>query len=143
MAYLPKTYRVAADAIIVDDPEAPTKVVLIWRKNPPYQDRLALPGGFMEEDENLEQCCVREAEEETSLKVEIARLVGVYSDVDRDPRGRVVTGAYLCQAISGSVTGGDDAADAAWYALEELVGRKFAFDHGKMLEDAGLLPGTW
>ncbi len=135
---LPQAYRIAADAIIVDNPLKPRKVVLITRKNPPHEGKLALPGGFLDPDETIEQCCVREAKEETSLDVEIVRIVGVYSDPKRDPRGRTVTATYLCKRLGGEVKGTDDAASAAWYDVEPLRHASIAFDHGKMLEDAGL-----
>ncbi|MBN2150731.1 MAG: NUDIX hydrolase [Candidatus Lokiarchaeota archaeon] len=134
----PREYRIAADAMIVDDPDEPRKVVLITRKNPPHEGKLALPGGFLDPDETVEQCCVREAKEETSLDVEIVRIVGVYSDPKRDPRGRTVSATYLCKRVGGEVKGRDDASSAAWYDVQAVRHATLAFDHGKMLEDAGL-----
>jgi len=134
----PQTYRIAADALIVDDPEFPTQIVLITRKNPPYQGNFALPGGFLEPREMIEECCIREAKEETSLDVEIVRIVGVYSDPDRDPRGRTVTVTYLCKSIGGTVEGSDDAESARWVLIDDVKEMALAFDHGQMLHDAGL-----
>jgi 8-oxo-dGTP diphosphatase len=139
MATPPQSYRIAADAMIVDNPRKPRKVVLITRKNPPYQGNFALPGGFLEPDETIEQCCIREAKEETSVDVAIVRIVGVYSDPKRDPRGRTVTVTYLCKPVGGDVKGNDDAASARWHDVKELRGLTLAFDHGRMLGDAGLL----
>ncbi|NMC06926.1 MAG: NUDIX hydrolase [Candidatus Lokiarchaeota archaeon] len=137
--HLPNAYRIAADAMIVDDPSQPRKVVLITRKNPPHQGKFALPGGFLEPDETVEQCCIREAKEETSLDVAITRIVGVYSDPHRDPRGRTVTITYLCSPVGGMVRGDDDASSAAWFDVASLASLDFAFDHRQMLSDAGLI----
>jgi 8-oxo-dGTP diphosphatase len=136
---LPHAYRIAADAMIVDNPRKPRKVVLITRKNPPHEGMLALPGGFLDPDETIEQCCIREAKEETSLDVAIVRIVGVYSDPKRDPRGRTVSATYLCKRVGGEVKGSDDASSAAWYDVKPLKHTALAFDHSKMLDDAGLL----
>jgi 8-oxo-dGTP diphosphatase len=136
---LPHAYRIAADAMIVDSPRKPRRVVLIKRKNPPHEGMLALPGGFLDPDETIEQCCIREAKEETSLDVAIVRIVGVYSDPKRDPRGRTVTVTYLCNRVGGEVKGSDDASSAAWYDVKSLKHTVLAFDHTKMLADAGLL----
>nr|MDO8085585.1 NUDIX hydrolase [Candidatus Sigynarchaeum springense] len=135
----PSTYRIAADAMIVDNPRRPRKVVLITRKNPPHQGKFALPGGFLDPDETMERCCVREAKEETSLDVAIVRIVGVYSDPLRDPRGRTVSVTYLCKPVGGIIKGSDDAASAAWYDVKSLKAMDLAFDHRKMFEDAGLI----
>ena len=136
---LPHAYRIAADAMIVDNPRKPRKVVLITRKNPPHEGMLALPGGFLDPDETIEQCCIREAKEETSLDVAIVRIVGVYSDPKRDPRGRTVSATYLCKRVGGEVKGSDDASSAAWYDVKPLKHTSLAFDHSKMLADAGLI----
>nr|MDO8114438.1 NUDIX hydrolase [Candidatus Sigynarchaeota archaeon] len=135
---IPK-YRIAADAVIVDNPKKPRKVVLITRKNPPFQGNLAMPGGFLEPEETVEACCVREAKEETMLDVELYGIVGVYSNPKRDPRGRTVSVTYLCKPVGGEVKGSDDAASAKWVSVKDLKGLKFAFDHEQMLRDAGLL----
>ena len=135
----PQMYRIAADSLIIDDPDVPTQVVLITRKNPPFQGNHALPGGFLEPRETIETCCIREAKEETSLDVEIVRIVGVYSDPDRDPRGRTVTVTFLCKPVGGSVEGSDDAASARWVSLDDVKDLALAFDHEQMFRDAGLM----
>ena len=86
--------RTAVDSIILEDNES---VVLITRANPPFQHSWALPGGFLELGERVEDAVIREAYEEAGLKVKIIKLVGVYSAPDRDPRGHVVSIAYLCK----------------------------------------------
>ena len=135
----PPRYGVTADAIIVRGEGTDREVVLIVRKNPPFQGCHALPGGFLDADETIEECCVREAREETSLDVEIVHLVGVYSKPGRDPRGRTVTAAFLCRPVRGELAAADDAAAAAWHPVPELPSLTLAFDHGDMLSDAGLL----
>ncbi|HUK12233.1 MAG TPA: NUDIX hydrolase [Thermoanaerobaculaceae bacterium] len=129
----PVTPLLTCDAVILD-PEM--GVVLIRRRNPPFEGHWALPGGFVEVGESCEAACRREAEEETGLAVEIVSLVGVYSDPARDPRGHTVSAIYLCRAVGGTLAGGDDAAEARWFA--DPAGVELAFDHRRVLEDIGL-----
>jgi 8-oxo-dGTP diphosphatase len=123
------TPKVTADAAIVED----ARIVLVRRGNPPYKDCWALPGGFVEVGERVEEACVREAKEETGLDVEAVRLVGVYSDPKRDPRGHTVGVAYLCVPEGGVLKGADDAKEARWFPLDELP--VLAFDHQRIVED--------
>lgn len=109
------------------------KFLFIRRKNPPFQGHWALPGGFVDVGETVEAACARELKEETGLTVVIGRLVGVYSDPGRDPRGHTVGLAFACSCKDEAATAGDDAADAAWLTLEEA--RPLAFDHEKILMD--------
>jgi len=112
--------------------------VLIRRSNPPYEGFYALPGGFVELGERVEDAAVREAREETGLEVKLERLVGVYSNPDRDPRGHVVSICYAA-AGSGRLMAGSDAMAAGVFALDDLP--LLAFDHGRMIMDAfGLEP---
>ena len=126
--------RLTVDAVIVD---ASRGVVLIRRGHPPFAGSWALPGGFVETGETCEAACAREAREETGLEVESVELIGVYSTPGRDPRGHTVSVVYLCRAVGGLLAGGDDAADARWFA--DLVGVELAFDHAEVLSDAGLV----
>lgn len=130
----PVTPRLTADAVIVDPERG---VVLIRRGNPPFEGRWALPGGFVEVGETCEAACAREAREETGLEVEPVELLGVYSAPGRDPRGHTVSAVYLCRATGGAVAGGDDAAEARWFA--DLAAIELAFDHAAILADAGVL----
>jgi len=123
------TPKVAVDAAIVEA----GKIVLIKRVNPPYRDCWALPGGFVDVGETVEAACVREAREETSLQVEVVRLVGVYSDPKRDPRGHTVGVVFLCLKKGGKLSGADDAKEAKWFSLEKLP--KLAFDHDLVVAD--------
>ncbi|NJE02308.1 NUDIX hydrolase [Thermococcus sp. JdF3] len=110
-------------------------VVLIKRKHEPFKDHYALPGGFVEYGETVEEAALREAREETGLDVRLIRLVGVYSDPNRDPRGHTVTTAFLAVG-SGKLKAGDDAKEVHVVSIEEALNLPLAFDHGKILRDA-------
>lgn len=127
----PVTPLLAADAIIelVDQPGRP--IVLIERRNPPMG--WAIPGGFVDVGETLEQAAVREAQEETSLSVTLVALLGIYSDPHRDPRGHTVTAVYVAQAF-GTPRAADDAKNLEAFTLERLPS-PLAFDHATVLED--------
>ena len=136
---MPYTYEyprpaVIADCIVITREPVP-RVLLIERGNPPFKGCWALPGGFMEMDETTEECAVRELEEETGLKVDKIHLVGAYSKLGRDPRGRTVTTAYLAIADEATAaTGQDDAAKAQWFPIDALP--PLAFDHADIMRDA-------
>ena len=125
---------VTADCIVITKETEP-KVLLIQRGNQPFKGAWAFPGGFMNMDETTEQCAVRELKEETGLQISNIQQIGAYSKVDRDPRGRTVTVAYLAivdETIA--VTGQDDAAKAEWWPLSDLP--HLAFDHYDIMQDA-------
>ncbi|HSR73312.1 MAG TPA: NUDIX hydrolase, partial [Sulfurovum sp.] len=107
-------------------------IVLIERNNDPKG--LALPGGFVDVGESVEDALVREMKEETNLDVQISRLLGVYSDPGRDPRFHTASVVYIVKA-QGQPKGGDDAKHANLYALEEIPMDKLVFDHGAILQD--------
>lgn len=127
----PETPSLAADTIIelTDRPGRP--IVLIERKFPPYG--WALPGGFVDIGESLEQAAVREAAEETALAVALTRLLGVYSDPRRDARGHTVSAVYVAEA-GGEPKAQDDAKTVGVFGLDDLP-IKLAFDHARILED--------
>ncbi|MEE8547203.1 MAG: NUDIX hydrolase [bacterium] len=106
-------------------------IVLIKRKNPPHG--WAIPGGFVDYGESVEAAAVREAKEETSLDVELTRLLGVYSDPDRDPRFHTVSTVFVARA-SGTPIGQDDAAEARVFTRDNLPD-DLAFDHRSILDD--------
>ena len=136
MAYTYKYPRpaVTADCIVITR-EAEPKVLLIQRGDQPFKGGWAFPGGFMNMDETTEQCAVRELEEETGLQLSKIQQIGAYSKVDRDPRGRTVTVAYLAVIDAPvAVTGQDDAAKAEWWPLSSLP--ILAFDHDEIISDA-------
>ena len=136
MAYTYKYPRpaVTADCIVITK-EAEAKVLLIKRGDEPFKGCWAFPGGFMNMDETTAQCAIRELEEETGLKVSEVHQIGAYSKVDRDPRGRTVTVAYLAIVDEPlAVNGQDDAAKAQWFLLSALP--ELAFDHDEIIQDA-------
>ena len=107
---------------------------MIKRANPPYKDKYALPGGFVDVGETVEAAVLRELMEETGVEGRIVRIVGVYSNPKRDPRGHTVSCAFLLRPRSTRLVGGDDAASAAWVA--DWEGLKLAFDHNAIVRDA-------
>ncbi len=109
-------------------------IVLVRRKNEPFKGKYALPGGIVEYGERVEDAAVREAKEETGLKCKIERLVGVYSDPNRDPRGHFVSICFILIPVGGELKAGSDAEDVKVFKLEELP--ELAFDHEKMIKDA-------
>jgi 8-oxo-dGTP diphosphatase len=125
---------VTADCIVITKEPEP-KVLLIQRGFDPYKGCWAFPGGFMNMDETTEECVLRELEEETGLRLSKVQQIGTYSKVDRDPRGRTITVAYLAiidEPIA--VTGQDDAAKAEWWPVSDLP--HLAFDHYDIMQDA-------
>ncbi len=94
----------------------------------------AFPGGFMEIDETLEETAARELEEETGLKNVSLKQFMTFSQLDRDPRTRVVTTVYYgtVSPENSSATGGDDAEEAQWFPVDDLP--PIGFDHGKIIE---------
>ena len=115
--------------------EATPQVLLIERGLDPYKGCWAFPGGFMNMDETTEQCAIRELEEETGMKVTELQQIGAYSKVDRDPRGRTITVAYLIVVDAPvAVIGQDDAAKAQWFPIDALP--PLAFDHEDIMKDA-------
>ena len=136
MSYTYKYPRpaVTADCVVITK-EAEPKVLLIQRGCEPFKDCRAFPGGFMNMNETTEQCAIRELEEETGLQVRNVTQIGADSRVDRDPRGRTVTVAYLAIVDSPfEVAGQDDAAKAEWWPLSNLP--ELAFDHEDIIQDA-------
>ena len=115
--------------------EKDDKIVLIRRKNEPFKGKLAIPGGFVNEGELIEDRAIIEAKEETSLDVELKEILGVYSIPDRDPRGHLMTTVFIAKPISGRVKGGDDATDAAWFKINDKILNEVSFDHKKILKD--------
>ena len=121
----------AADCVVFD-PQG--RLLLIRRKNPPFQGQYALPGGFVDYGETTEHAAARELAEETGLRAVTLSLIGVYSAPDRDPRGHVVSIAYLARVSDFVPQAADDAAQADFVA--DWDAQTLAFDHDKIVADA-------
>ena len=120
------------DLIVIRDNE----ILLIKRKNGPFKDMWALPGGFLDYgEETLEETAVRELEEETSIitRTKDLELFGVYSAPDRDPRGHVISHVYIVKNYTGIPKAKDDAKDVRFFPLKNLP--ELAFDHNRILRD--------
>ena len=123
-----------ADCVIFGFDGIDIKVLLIQRGIDPYKGKWAFPGGFMNMDETAEQCARRELEEETGLKDVTVEQFYTFSDVNRDPRERVVTVAHYALVKLSEVKGSDDAVNAKWFIVNEIP--ELAFDHEFMLQKA-------
>ncbi len=121
--------KLTVDGIVVID----GRIVLVRRKNPPFKGELALPGGFVEYGEMVEQAVKREVKEETGLATKVDRLLGIYSDPGRDPRGHTVSAVFVLQALDSELQAGSDAAAVELVDLRELP--KLAFDHSRIVQD--------
>jgi len=124
---------VTADLIVENEKG---EILLIRRKHEPFKGKWALPGGFLEYGkETLEECGVRELEEETHLITEprYLRLIGTYSNPKRDPRGHTVASAYAVLNYSGEAYPGDDAGEIGWFPKKSLY--NLAFDHDEIIKD--------
>lgn len=128
---------VTVDAVIYHLAGEQLQVLLIRRKQEPYEDHWALPGGFMDMNETPEAAVKRELKEETGIEVDEIIQVGAFGALGRDPRHRTVSIAYL-SVLSGAlpqVVGADDAEEARWFPLVELP-EEMGFDHGDILYQA-------
>jgi len=138
----PVTPLLTVDAVILVNNKR--DLVLIRRKNPPFQGELALPGGFVDIGETVEKACIREAKEETNINVKIVKLIGVFSKVDGDPRGQTVSIAFLCEPKTKKEKPKaiDDAAALEIVPLLKITSLKLAFDHMEIIKSSGILNKT-
>ena len=127
-----KIPSLTTDIFIFDDE---FNFILIKRKNDPYKDCWALPGGFVEYGERVETAAIREAKEGTNIDVELKDLVNVYSNPDRDPRGHTITIAFTAKGDFTSRKADSDASDINIFSLEELGDINLAFDHEQIIKD--------
>lgn len=129
-----KTPYIAADGIIelYSDNDDFKGIVFIERKNPPHG--IALPGGFVDIGEKVEDALVREMKEETSLDVEIKSLLGIYSDPARDERFHTVSAVYVCKA-QGIPEARDDAKRVMIYKPNDIPLEELVFDHAEIIKD--------
>jgi 8-oxo-dGTP diphosphatase len=125
----PETPKLMVDVVIPSE----RGVVLIRRASEPFAGQWALPGGFVELGETVEEAAAREAAEETGLAVEVARLIGVYSEPERDPRGHNVSVALLVRVLSGELAA---ATDASEFSVLDPSSVELAFDHRRIIDDA-------
>lgn len=134
-----KTYAkpsVTVDCVVFGLDEEDLKIILIERDREPFQGRWALPGGFIHMDESLEQAALRELREETGIKDVFLEQLYTFGDVNRDPRGRVISVSYyaLVNLRDHTVKAATDARSAAWFSVDDIP--KLAFDHHKILDMA-------
>ncbi len=125
---------VTVDAVVFRKNGTNTEVLLIQRGHYPYEGMWALPGGFVDMEETLEEAVVRELKEETGLTGIKLEQLHAFSDIHRDPRGRNISIIFwgMASTDNSSVEGGDDAADARWFTIDQLP--ELAFDHKKVIE---------
>jgi 8-oxo-dGTP diphosphatase len=133
-------FAVTADVVALTRADKGWRVLLVTRGSEPFAGREALPGGFVDPEEDLADAARRELLEETAVAPD-ADLVqlGAYGRPDRDPRMRTVSVAYLVVLpYAAEATGGDDATGAAWQSVDEVLARPswLAFDHEQILRDA-------
>jgi 8-oxo-dGTP diphosphatase len=123
---------VTADMVAISR-ERPYRVLLIKRKRPPFQGRWAIPGGFIEIDEDLESAARREFQEETGLSAGRVKQLHAFGDPKRDPRGRTISVVFVTRLAIGAARprAADDASEVAWHSLRDLP--KLAFDHDRIL----------
>ena len=124
-----KNPALTVDAIAIKDGQ----IILIKRKNPPFQGCFALPGGFVDYGETVEAAVIREFKEETGMDADIEDFIGIYSEPDRDPRGHTVSAVFELKIIGGKMLAGDDAAEITLFKTEDLP--ELAFDHEKIISD--------
>jgi 8-oxo-dGTP diphosphatase len=129
-SFTPSGPSLTVDCVIFRD----DSVVLIRRAHDPFKGSYALPGGFVEIGETVEQACIRETEEEIGVTPTNLRFIGVYSDPGRDPRRHTVTVAFLAEADVSELKAGSDAAGVE--LVQNWRNQEIAFDHRKILEDA-------
>lgn len=130
------TIQLTVDAVVFGYESGNISVLLVKRKYKPYQGSWALPGGFVLENENLEQAVERELSEETGVKINYLEQLYTFGDLNRDPRGRVVSVTYfgLVKPNAFKLTASTDAQKAEWFNIQRLP--KLAFDHKKIIKIA-------
>jgi 8-oxo-dGTP diphosphatase len=129
---------ITVDTVIFFRKAKNLNVLLIKRKNEPFRDQWALPGGFLEENETMEEGAKRELEEETGLKLEKLQQVGALGTPGRDPRGRTISIAFVSLInAEPKLKANDDALDVKWFNLNDLP--DLAFDHRAIISEANSL----
>jgi len=108
-------------------------IVLIKRALEPFKGCWALPGGFLDFNKSVEDSAVREAKEETGLDIELGKLIGVFSNPGRDPRGHIISIAFMAREVGGKLKAGSDASEVKGF---KTISEKLAFDHREILNKA-------
>ncbi|MEX0995478.1 MAG: NUDIX hydrolase [Flavobacteriaceae bacterium] len=127
-----QSISVTVDAVVFKKEKTESLIVLIRRKNPPFQDQWALPGGFVENDEDLETAAKRELREETGIDLSSCEQLYTFGKPKRDPRGRTISIVYVgfAKPLDQPVAA-DDAKEAKWFAIDKLP--ELAFDHQEII----------
>lgn len=125
---------VTTDCVIFGFDKDGLSVLLVERGLEPFKGCWAFPGGFLQMDEDADTGARRELKEETGLETDAIEQFGTFTEVNRDPRGRVITIAYYALVQKSEVVGGDDAAAARWFPIHEVP--RLAFDHDRILRIA-------
>jgi 8-oxo-dGTP diphosphatase len=128
---------VTVDSVVFCHTNNKFKVLLIERKNEPFKGQWALPGGFVDHNEKLEAAAIRELYEETGVRVKSMEQIKAFGDPDRDPRGHMISIAFLCRIfVEEKLKAADDASNAQWFELEKLHDMDLAFDHDEIINVA-------
>jgi 8-oxo-dGTP diphosphatase len=129
---------VATDIVALTLKDGRVQVLLIERGGDPFKGQMALPGGFVQEHEDLDACARRELKEETGVSTATPRHFANFSAPKRDPRERVISTAYiaLIPLKSTKLKAGTDAARAEWVPIDDAKKQKLAFDHAVILQKA-------
>ncbi len=128
---------VTVDSVVFCKVNNQFKVLLIQRKKDPFKGQWALPGGFVEEGEDLETAAKRELKEETGVKVESMQQVQAFGKPGRDPRGHTISIGFLSRIFcEEDLSPSDDAEDAGWFEIEKLHNMDLAFDHDEIINVA-------
>jgi 8-oxo-dGTP diphosphatase len=135
LSYPEKRMNVAVDIVIFTVQERALKVLLVKRGIPPFKDQLAIPGGFVLPDEDLDEAALRELREETGVSDVYLEQLYSFGDPKRDPRDRVISIAYFALiSADRTLKAGTDASEASWWLVRRTP--KLAFDHAKILKYA-------
>lgn len=128
---------VTVDSVVFCKVKNKFKVLLIQRNNDPFKDQWALPGGFVNENEDLETAAKRELHEETGVKLDTMQQVQAFGKPGRDPRGHTISIGFLSRIYcEEELKPADDARDARWFPIEELPDMDLAFDHDEIINVA-------
>ncbi len=124
---------VTVDVILISK-SSPQKILLIKRKNDPFKNHWAFPGGFLDMDEDLETAAIRELKEETLVDIEKLLQFKTYGSPGRDPRGRTISVVFYAELDEiKNARAADDACDAQWFPISQTP--EMAFDHDEILAD--------